>query len=1141
MASYLPQIQTYIPQLEPFTPDYKFLQDVLQIRQDRYDVNYEAINDLYGQVVYAPLSRENNKIKRDQYANQLSNKLKQVSGLDLSLGKNVETAKALFRPFYEDKQVVKDLMYTQGYQSEKRKMERYKNSTNRDRRELYWRDGDVWMDYEMQDFINAPDEKALSFQMPKFHHNPNLFMEGQRLLSDPNGDGDTSDAMSIKYTTFEGDYMVQHTNGMGMTSIPYTDENGETKYRNAPMEFLVQAFQDDPKVKQGYYIKAKVAEREWAEANKGNFGGNIDAAKRAWRNDQLGINTEKEIIQLAELDIELKGDALTVDQWEEYKKQYGIKPGSVEDEYLFKKNVELQLKRKTRDMLNGHILDQKSPTDNDNAFANQAYSAYMYGELGADMYSTAVQYATRTSEKVYEVNKAELQRKKLAFESAKFEAEKIHDMNMELIKHANDMELQRLKNEGKSKDPSSSSSKREDIKNEILSNWTSAGDASSTGEWEDVDVIAQEWGALSTAYEDNTKYMFGFIETIYNQIGDAAKELSGGKGGGFDISKDPDNPNIVSLQEAKGYFLKPENYSQLQQIYKRSYGWYSDIEYVTPEAGGPAIPLRTNFRGKWSKDLLSDLGSLNMEIQGTEAYLPEVSENFKKIELQGLNILKEFEPNSQYAINSRNGYADMVVSQGYYDLSRYGFTDADIFAPADAKRADGQNHWDWIEEQVPWLIDENYTGNESFRDRIHGSELIHLAPNEYRNMGIMQLQGRATATISPTGEVIHNNDAVGDMTNYLNSYYGNGGKNEEGHSPFDDPNANNFMSRENSLRGEVWYWDNKKGWQFNQMKAQELLDGHYRDMHTQLNTVFTHEKAKNGEWPTPHVTNDLYAQDQVLGVDQMIFPKNYTPLNSLTFHENEAGLDNFMSLQAALNAPDATAIIKFGNYQIEFPKETTDDAAAKIFLKSHWLRDFLNADSEGEDMNVNVEWSQYMGGAESRVLNEQTGEHDYYSGYILSFPQKELDMYKNLSFDVDGKKKTFGELMEGKNGQLTVLVREEFDRMNNPKNMSRNRPDALQIIIDNGSAKTYQPVPIEGGGEVIYFVGGNGQYMERITMYGYNPETGNFEPDPARKVESVVDRQKLNEQYSQTQELLYQNAAVQYQLRSADIDEKDKK
>ena len=50
MATYLPGIKQYIPQLKTFTPDYKFLQDVLQKRQDRYTTNYNELNDLYGKV-----------------------------------------------------------------------------------------------------------------------------------------------------------------------------------------------------------------------------------------------------------------------------------------------------------------------------------------------------------------------------------------------------------------------------------------------------------------------------------------------------------------------------------------------------------------------------------------------------------------------------------------------------------------------------------------------------------------------------------------------------------------------------------------------------------------------------------------------------------------------------------------------------------------------------------------------------------------------------------------------------------------------------------------------------------------------------------------------------------------------------------
>ena len=47
--------------------------------------------------------------KRNQYIEQIAPRLKQVAGLDLSLAENVQTAKGVFAPFYEDKDILKDL------------------------------------------------------------------------------------------------------------------------------------------------------------------------------------------------------------------------------------------------------------------------------------------------------------------------------------------------------------------------------------------------------------------------------------------------------------------------------------------------------------------------------------------------------------------------------------------------------------------------------------------------------------------------------------------------------------------------------------------------------------------------------------------------------------------------------------------------------------------------------------------------------------------------------------------------------------------------------------------------------------------------------------------------------------------------
>ena len=63
MATYVQGYKMYDREATPFVPDYKFLSQVLETRQNRYDTNYKAINDAYSKLVYADLSRQENKDK----------------------------------------------------------------------------------------------------------------------------------------------------------------------------------------------------------------------------------------------------------------------------------------------------------------------------------------------------------------------------------------------------------------------------------------------------------------------------------------------------------------------------------------------------------------------------------------------------------------------------------------------------------------------------------------------------------------------------------------------------------------------------------------------------------------------------------------------------------------------------------------------------------------------------------------------------------------------------------------------------------------------------------------------------------------------------------------------------------------------
>ena len=106
MATYIKGADTYLPDIKPFPPDYKFLSAGLETRKDKYDSNFKATNDIYNKVVYSDLSREDNRIKRDQYAENLAPQIEKISGLDLSLQQNADQAQSVFAPFYEDDLIV---------------------------------------------------------------------------------------------------------------------------------------------------------------------------------------------------------------------------------------------------------------------------------------------------------------------------------------------------------------------------------------------------------------------------------------------------------------------------------------------------------------------------------------------------------------------------------------------------------------------------------------------------------------------------------------------------------------------------------------------------------------------------------------------------------------------------------------------------------------------------------------------------------------------------------------------------------------------------------------------------------------------------------------------------------------------------
>ena len=133
MATYLQGVTDYIPQLQPFQPDLNLYANVLQTKQTQYDTAYKSLNKVYGQYFYADLTRNGNIERKDEILKNIDFNIKRISSLDLSLDQNVSQATQVFKPFYEDKHLMKDMAWTKNYNNQKGRAEGLKNSFEEDR------------------------------------------------------------------------------------------------------------------------------------------------------------------------------------------------------------------------------------------------------------------------------------------------------------------------------------------------------------------------------------------------------------------------------------------------------------------------------------------------------------------------------------------------------------------------------------------------------------------------------------------------------------------------------------------------------------------------------------------------------------------------------------------------------------------------------------------------------------------------------------------------------------------------------------------------------------------------------------------------------------------------------------------------
>lgn len=155
MPSYLVSAKESFVPTQMYTPPIQTIGEMLRIKQGQYDQGYNQLNAGRNAIQDAEVLSQDGTAKKQQYLNQADNTLKQLSQADLSLPENQQLADQVFKPFWEDKDLVSEISKIRNINKELSFGEQARTSTDKDLRESY-------NPFSIQDLQNQKQEIAES-------------------------------------------------------------------------------------------------------------------------------------------------------------------------------------------------------------------------------------------------------------------------------------------------------------------------------------------------------------------------------------------------------------------------------------------------------------------------------------------------------------------------------------------------------------------------------------------------------------------------------------------------------------------------------------------------------------------------------------------------------------------------------------------------------------------------------------------------------------------------------------------------------------------------------------------------------------------------------------------------------------------
>lgn len=1113
MATYIPHVKDYIPQTESWTPDFKFLSDALASRQDRYDANYKEMNNLYGKVVYANMSRTDNKSIRDQYTKQLAPRLEQVSGLDLSLEQNVDAAKALFKPFFEDKHIVRDIVWTQRFQSQMGAAESMRKSPDAKIREKYWSDGIEMLNYQLEDFRNATREGSMKERLPEYVPDADLVQRGIEALKQAGIDGK---GMEIKDVIFDpnGNWITTLTNGSTLTArdTGRVDKDGNKIIYSPAAEHIKQTIIDDPIVLRAYRVKAYVAARKWWEANESKYG-SINNAKKAWYDMTMNKYVTQDNEEITQQKEDLSNTRKSDNNWKAYNKNNGVQPGSENAKNMRQISEELLVQWRGLNSKQKRYKKITTESKDIGEMMNNAYAAYMSYHIGNDIIAAANLYADGTAKREVKANPYGLARTKHEYQRIRDQENDARKVKAALLKQLNadatnaGLQFPAVQsysgNEANASTYDDPAGLIDGNAKDLQNKRNSILDAQYNSIFELTTNMASSWSDDEHEVPHNGLN----IESWKSMLGTDGKRIGSQMTG----------LQFYNWEDAKKYLL--ENPEEMQKQYQRVLELYHKQKELNPTL------METTYAG------------LNKTIRMNEKYVNQGMENLNVITadmnakyIDAYNIITTGNPQLIKVLNEQaNGIFvnDQLISKAVYIQNGKNKLQQTVDGMNLPSEFPSRHMFDQdrITSGLIQLAKQNNIGK--YDDGSGGSGTQHAVrriydPSQERYYMIPTMQynslvnsmrgagGRAyqeylVETFGPTAR--NNNVSVNELLDtyydtfplpgpktaayvekfksehpYKESIYGDRDKRPQGYE-----NAINIAIRND--KGFKSTLIRRVKSKVSMGELEERLGNTYDGTIGQMNHIMTGANAGPGGDPTYDVATALQNQEQTGGntgmTDYHEFIYSHLTKNPLAVNQI------FLIDHVIKNIPDANLSLQWGDKKSEYGEGGIDP-----LLKPLWIQiksDLTKTldDKSGVAPGLTIVYNENIGGESGQGTKK---------GWVIQIDQKYMNYLTSSvdeTKDLGGKNKLLKKLTKH-NNTFTIFVDE--DKHNNPYDIANMYFSTTKQLIKRNDVY-YTDVPL--GGQIKYYMNDQDQVIEQLYQMVWNEDKGVFEIGPTTPPKNV--------------------------------------